>query len=292
MNRFTLYPQGPFSLAAAAAFLGGWAPAGHPGATAERHLHLAFLAEEGWRPAAVCLREEDGAVEGEVWGDVEDGAVAAQVARMLSLDVDGRGFPEAGAQDEVVAALQAERPGLRPVLFNSPYEAAAWAISSQRVRMAQGAMIRQWLGRDLGLEVVAHGQALWCFPAPDRLLGLESFPGLFGRKVEHLRALAEAALDDRLDAAHLRALPAEQALADLRRLPGIGPFGAELILARGAGHPDYLPLHEPRVRRAAALAYGLPAAPDDRQFAALAEPWRPYRSWACFLLRLELAARR
>jgi 3-methyladenine DNA glycosylase/8-oxoguanine DNA glycosylase len=40
---------------------------------------------------------------------------------------------------------------------------------------------------------------------------------------------------------------AYEALAHLQRLPGIGPFSAQLILIRGAGHPDVFPSDERRL---------------------------------------------
>jgi DNA-3-methyladenine glycosylase II len=64
-------------------------------------------------------------VVGEVFGDADPEAVRDQVARILSLDVDGSGFPAVGRRDPVVGGLQARWPGLRPVGFFSPYEAAA-----------------------------------------------------------------------------------------------------------------------------------------------------------------------
>lgn len=110
-----------------------------------------------------------------------------------------------------------------------------------------------------------------------------------GIKMQRLHALAEAALDGTLDATHLRALPTDHALAELRTLPGIGPFSAELILIGGAGHPDVFPRHEPRVHKAVATAYGLgaPTTDDDvTQLAKIADRWKPYRSWVAFLLRV------
>ena len=62
-----------------------------------------------------------------------------------------------------------------------------------------------------------------------------------------------------------------------------GPFGAALILVRGAGHPDVLPLAEVRLKHAVAHAYG--REHDDAEIAELAEAWRPFRSWVTFLLR-------
>ena len=84
--------------------------------------------------------------------------------------------------------------------------------------------------------------------------------------------------------ARLRELEPEAALAELRALAGIGPFSAELILLRGAAHPDVFPRQEGRLHRVMAAAYRL-ADPSLEQLAAIAEQWRLYRTWAAFLLR-------
>ncbi len=300
MTAFTISPQGPFSLAESTAFLEGFAPAAHEG-DAAGHLHLAFVADAveadgGGDPAGVCLRQPGGGdVLGELYGSADPQVVRAQVARILSLDVDGSGFPEVGRRDPVVGRLQAAHPGLRPVCFFSPYEAAAWTLIGQRIRITQAARIKARMAAELGPEVDIHGDRQHAFPAPARLARIESFPGLPDRKVQYLRALGEAAVAGRLDAAMLRSLPVGEALARLRELPGIGDFSAELILLRGAGHPDHLPSHEPRLRRAVALVYGpdaLPGGPDapsgEAELAALADAWRPYRTWVCLLLRARL----
>ena len=108
-------------------------------------------------------------------------------------------------------------------------------------------------------------------------------------KVEWLRELARAAVDGHLDAAALRAAEPQEALERLRELPGVGAFSAELILVRGAGAPSLLPTAETRLRRAVALAYGLPGEPTLAELAAIAEEWRPLRSWVSLLLRAALA---
>lgn len=60
---------------------------------------------------AVCVRRPGSAVLGEAVGDGDLGGVRDQVARILSLDVDGAGFPALGAADPVVADLQAATRG-------------------------------------------------------------------------------------------------------------------------------------------------------------------------------------
>jgi len=83
----------------------------------------------------------------------------------------------------------------------------------------------------------------------------------------------------------LRGLSLDDALAHLQTLPGIGPFGAMLVLARGAGHPDVPPPTLRRFRQAVASAYDLPEEPDDAKLTELSEAWRPYRAWVTYLLR-------
>ena len=131
--RFTFTPSGPFSLAAAKRFLLGF-PAGDPPPDGDG-LVWAFLSDEG-EPVAVRVRQTASRVTAEVLEGAGDAQrLRAQVARMLSLDVDGRPFE--AIDDPVIAALRAKLPGLRPVLFPTPYEAAVWAILSQRTQRRQ-----------------------------------------------------------------------------------------------------------------------------------------------------------
>ncbi len=225
---------------------------------------------------------------GEIFGAVEPDFVRAEAQRILSLDHDAAGFAAVGERDPVVGHLQERFAGLRPVLFYSPYEAAAWALIGHRIRIVQAAGVKARMAAELGDPVDIHGDVRHAFPPPRRLAGLEAFPGLFGRKAEWLSALGEAADAGALDAAHLRSLPTDRALGELQGLPGIGPFSAELILLRGAGEADHLPAAEPRLRRAVALAYGHEDEPTQAAVAQRAERWRPYRTWVAVLLRAAL----
>jgi DNA-3-methyladenine glycosylase II len=289
MTTFELVPAGPFSLAAGAAFLEGFSPAAYRGA-GDGHLHLAFVPDGEEAAGGVCLRQPDGVVVGEVFGDADPEAMRQQVARILSLDVDGSGFPAVGRRDPVVGRLQGRWPGLRPVGFCSPYEAAAWALIGHRIQIVQAARIKERMAAALGQAVDIHGDVRHAFPGPGRLAGLEGFPGLFERKVANLRALAVEAMEGRLDGAWLRELPRDQALKELKQLQGIGDFSAELVLLRGAGDPDHLPLHEPRLCRGAAIAYGLDEPPGREWLEERAQAWRPYRTWVVLLLRVLLEA--
>jgi len=289
--RFVLTPRGDFSLAEAIRFLHGFEPlaAGEGGDDPGDTLRLAFCSDGDWRPVAIQARQSrSGRVTVAVAGVDESGPVRRQVERMLSLDVDATALPDALHDDPVAAALLEHSHGLRPVCFASPYEAACWAVLSQRIRMSQAAGIRRRLCDDLGHVIEVDDVSLTTFPRPEALLAASSIPGLPQFKVERLHAIAAAALDRRLDAARLRAAGPEQALAELQTLPGIGPFGAELVLVRGAGEPDHFARSERRLHAAMAEAYGVDAGDVDA-LAEIASRWSPFRSWIGFLFRARAA---
>jgi DNA-3-methyladenine glycosylase II len=239
MATITITPRGPFSLAASGAFLEGFAPARYPGHSPDGAIRLAFPADDGRATIGAAVRQApDGAVTADLTGDADPAAAAAQLARIFSLDTDGTGFAQIAEADPVVADLATQYPGLRPVCFGSPYEAAAWAVIGHRIRITQAAAIKQRAAERHGGHVTVAGAPLAAFPTPRTLRGLDRIPGLPEIKTGRLRALADAALAGDLDAARLRAMPPAEAMAHLRTLPGIGPFSAELILIRGAAHPD------------------------------------------------------
>ena len=271
------------SLAASAAFVNKLS-----GAPEGEVLDLALLLEDSWLTVGVRLDQPAGGrVRARVLanpGHAMTDEVRASLERMLSLDADGAGFAAVAARDAVVAELRAQHPGIRPVLLPSPYEAAARAIIGHQLPVRQAAAITARLAAAHGVPVDLAGHGLFGFPTPGQLAELPAIQGLAARKVEQLRVLGDAA-GGWLSSARLRALPREQALADLQQLPGIGPFSAELILMRGVGEPDAFPLTEKRLHRAMAAAYPLGADPSLAALAQVAERWRPYRNWAGLLLR-------
>jgi DNA-3-methyladenine glycosylase II len=266
----TVPVRGPWSLATGKAFWAGFTPTAVDAHGPEDELHSVFCAEGDWRRAEVRVRQHGEEATIEVRGDGDLPAAAGQACRFLALDVDARGWPEVADRDPVIAEAQARLPGLRPCGFHSPYEAAAWAVLAQRIRITQAARLRA--------ELIARHGDQGAFPPPQALRGLEL--DLPGRKAEYLRAVAEAALDGLLDAAALRAMPPEDAIAQVQEVKGLGPFAAELVVIRGANAPDVLPTCERRLEAEVAERYG-----PERPLAEVSEAWRPFRTWAAVHLR-------
>jgi len=282
-----IVPRGPFSLAAAQDFAGGF-PAGIGGGGVQgASITLAFPLEGRDASAAVELwQEPDAVVRGRTDAPSElIDAATHQAARSLSLDHDGSAWPAVGERDPVVGGYQREHSFFRPVCFYSAYEAATSFVIGQRISRRQSAVIKRALAEELGDRPTIEGIEVPAFPRPSRLLELRTARGLSDEKVRRLHSLAQAALDGRLDSKALRAMPEDQALASLRELPGVGPFTANGILYRGCGVADGLPGADELGGTVVKDLYGLETVtPDDVR--RIAEAWRPYRMWAVVLLRM------
>ncbi|HEX5188377.1 MAG TPA: hypothetical protein VFW16_02465 [Streptosporangiaceae bacterium] len=280
---FSIAPRGPFSLAEAAAFGFGQREAGEPGDV----MRLAFCLDGYTAQVGVEVRQGDDGVHGVVHGPagVDLDAVRGQVARVLSLDHDGTEFTRIGERDPMIGRLQRVAPGLRPPLFYSPYEAAAWSVLSARRPARQMMAVRQRLSEAHGAAFDLAGQSVAAFPTPEALLGVTEFAGIPGDKIDRLHGVADAALAGRLSAAHLLALGPDEAMAELQQIKGIGPFYSSLIVIRGTGFADVLPVAEPRALALTARLYDLEEPVTTGTFEEIAEKWRPLRTWAVVLIR-------
>ncbi len=286
MVAYRMQPAGPFSLDTERRFFGDWlSVASDPAAVG-----MAFPVE-GWQgSAAVVIRPAgDGAIDGSVMttGRAAPEQAWAQALATLSLDVDGAGFPGVGARDPVIGDLQVRYGWLRPVCFHTPYEAAVNFVVGQRISMRQARALRARLALELGEALDLEGQVVHAFPRPERLLGLEAFPGLPDEKLNRLHGIARAAIDGSLDRDRLRALPVAEVLAELQRLRGVGPFASQGILHRGAGLVDDVTDDEV-TREAVMRAYHRPDRPTHDEVLAIADNWRPFRMWAAVLLHVWL----
>jgi len=261
---------GPWSLTTSREFWEGFSPNALAEQPSGDRLSTVFRVEADWSRAEVVVTEHAGVARLVLSGPGNLDAAAGQVARFLSLDIDARGWPDVGRRDPVIADAQQQLSRLRPCGFHSPYEAAAWAVLSQRIRITQAANLR----RDL---TDRHGDD-GAFPSPQRLRSLDL--DLPGRKLEYLHAVADAALEGRLDGTALRAVDPDDAIASVQEIKGLGPFAAELVVVRGANAPDVLPQHEGRLKAEITERYGADRSLDD-----IATAWQPYRTWATVHLR-------
>ena len=168
-------------------------------------MRLAFVLDGYAVQAGVAVTQPaPDLVRFDVVGDVDPERAAAQAARVLSLDEDATGYDRMVDRDPVLRAAYAARPGLRPPLFHSAYEALVWAVLSARRPVAQMREVRERLSRAHGRVLDVAGEPVAALPTPAQLLDVRSFPGIPDLKLRRMHAIAAAALEGRLDTEALR----------------------------------------------------------------------------------------
>ena len=220
--------------------------------------------------------------------DLRDLTAAVQrCRRLLDLDADPEAVTGFLSADPVLGPLALAQPGRRSPGHVDGSELALRAVLGQQVSVAAA--------RRLGARlVVSYGKPLsrpdgpltHCFPAAETLAAADPATLPMPRS----RALALTGLAAALAAGELSLDPGaerDRAEAILLALPGIGPWTASYIRMRALSDPDaFLPTDVgvlDALSRLGAVPTGTGPSARTRaakSAAALAENWRPWRSYA------------
>ena len=176
---------------------------------------------------------------------------------LLSLDDDLGEFYGLAKSDTCFVPVVRELNGYHQVKFGSPFEAATWAIVSQRNRLSTARQIYQSFLKTLGHRICLEGRDYRAFPDPQEVapLGEADLPSaLHGlRRGEYILDAARAFASVTLD--FLQRAPDAELEEWLRGIRGIGPWSARFIMLRALGRYQGLPENERGLTRAASLVY-------------------------------------
>jgi DNA-3-methyladenine glycosylase II len=168
--------------------------------------------------------------------------------------------------------------GLAAAQRKDHFTALARAIVGQQVSTHAAAAV---FGRVAALMPVGEVTPEGLLAAP--IEGLRA-AGLSRQKLGYLVDLAGHVADERLRLEELDDLPDEAVIERLTDVKGIGRWSAEMFLIFRLHRPDVLPVGDLGIVRAIQRAYRLWKPPTPVRIRKLAEPWRPYRSVACWYL--------
>ena len=210
------------------------------------------------------------------------GAIQQRVRQALDLDADPSLIDP--TLDQVrgrrANSAAASLPGLRLPGAMDGFEVAVRAILGQQVSVAAArtfaARLVERFGRPIDtpfpdLSRLFPDAATLAGARPDSIGRL----GIVRQRVKALKALATSVAEGRI-ALH-RGAPLEATLTGLRALPGIGEWTTEVIAMRALAWPDAFPASDIGVLNALGTR-------DPRVAKALAEEWRPWRSYAVMAL--------
>jgi DNA-3-methyladenine glycosylase II len=158
------------------------------------------------------------------------------------------------------------------------FETVLKIIVQQQVSIASAEAI--WHRLRLGLGIIN----------PEAVLAREDEAlrafGLSRQKAAYARSLAKAVVSGHLNFRRLRGMADEAVIEYLVQIKGIGRWTAEVYLLAVMQRPDIWPTADIALMEGARNLLDLAQRPTIKEMAPLAEPWRPYRTYAARLLWL------
>jgi DNA-3-methyladenine glycosylase II len=188
------------------------------------------------------------------------------------------------AADPVLARLIDERPDFDPDVWvrrlpaMDLFGALVFQVIGQQISVIAATAIFGRLTDRFGAQVPGAGELAAVDQNTLRSLGLSR------RKAATVLDLAQRFSDGRLSESELRELPDQEVIRRLTEVKGIGVWTVQGALLIALSRPDLIRTDDLALRHAIQARYGLDHLPEPAEVAALAQPWRPYRSLASSLL--------
>jgi 3-methyladenine DNA glycosylase/8-oxoguanine DNA glycosylase len=212
--------------------------------------------------------------------------VRARLVWHLSLDADLRPFYAIAAGDPVLSASIAHSFGAKGKRTHSLFDGLVDVILFQNVTFRRAYAMRASLNARFGDSIVAGGRVYYASPTPAQLAAapLEALRAAkVGYRDSYIKGVAAAVVGG-VDVEALKHRPGEEARHELMRLPGVGPYTADLTLIRGGRHPHalFLDVYIRQVIRQ--LYFGGARVPDERIRAFARSRWGGYQGLAALYL--------
>lgn len=210
--------------------------------------------------------------------------VLQRLAFFLSLDDDLLPFYALAREDPALVPALALLDGYHQVKFPTAFEAACWAILTQRcpipvARRRKDRITERWGG---ALEV--SGKIVRAFPEPGDLLPADEgeLAAVLGHALQARRLRSVIETFARLDEAFLARGPRAEVERVLGQIEGIGPWSLAFVMVRALGRMDSIEGSEAQLLPAIAEVYGreVKTAADVRRLAARYGEHRGY--WALY----------
>jgi len=176
----------------------------------------------------------------------------------LSLEDDLKPFYDHGMKDKNFQTVIKKLYGLHQVKFLTPFEAACWAVLSQRISMNVAHNMKERLTQAVGDNISVDGVDYLTFPSADQIknLGVENLTLILKnhRKSEYIMNVSESFSTVEED--FLRNAPLDEVKNWLLDIKGIGEWSAHLELIRGLGRMEELSENDRMLTSCAKKVYG------------------------------------
>lgn len=202
--------------------------------------------------------------------------IVERIRGMFDLNADWAAVAQMLDTDPELKPRLAATPGLRvPGCWNG-FELTVRAILGQQITVRGATTLSGRIVQSFGQPVAGRRVLTHLFPTPEKLANAKlTTIGLTTQRAETIGALARAVAEGKISFEKIA--DSESFIAQLRAIPGIGPWTAQYVAMRALGDPDALPTGD------IGLLHAI-GAKTSRELEKRAEAWRPWRSYASMYL--------
>lgn len=209
--------------------------------------------------------------------------ISERARDLFDLRTDPLAIEQQLSTDPFMRSLVQANPGLRVPGAWDGFEIGVRAILGQQVSVKAASTMAGRLVETFG-ERLAEGYAdglRSLFPSPERLAEADLTQiGLTRQRARSIQALARAVRDSELSFRTSASL--DQAIENLRAIPGIGDWTAHYIAMRALREPDAFPAGDLGLRRSLSIeGRGIMS---ERELVERSQAWRPWRAYAAMHL--------
>jgi DNA-3-methyladenine glycosylase II len=178
-------------------------------------------------------------------GDATMDQIVAMIRWMLGLDADLPPSDWLAEREPLLAPTLDRLRGFRPPAFPHLFATCLAVLPYQQLSLDAGTAIMGRLVEWFGPSIHVAGEDWYDFP-PAEVIARASESDLIGvglsrAKAVALQRLAGHALAGELDCSRYDGLSTADAMAELQKLPGIGPWSAAVLALRGMRRLDAFP---------------------------------------------------
>ncbi len=215
--------------------------------------------------------------------------VTRMISYLFSLNMPLRPFYDKVKTDPVMSQITKKLYGFKFPTTPTVFEALVDAIVEQQISIKVARAIEERLAVKFGETLSVNDENYFAFPTPKILAeaGADKIRlvGLSQRKAEYIHGVAKLIIDGKLDLENLKDHEsAEQIIAKLDEIKGIGVWTAELTMLRGMQKFDALPADDFGIRRVISKYYCEGKPINAAETRKIGEAWSDWKGLAAFYL--------
>lgn len=205
----------------------------------------------------------------------------------LSLNEDYRAFYKLCQKDEILKVALTRRYGSKNKIYPTIFEALIGVICAQNIQFKRLYTMMYNLCAKFGNKITIDNNDYFAFPLPEEisradLLSVRECK--VGYRDKFIKGIADHILKSDINLEHIKELPLEESLKELMKLPGVGPYTANLVLSSGTHRKDIIHLDR-YVREAMYVFYFNNRKVSDKELIAFSrENWHGFEGLVIDLL--------